>query len=139
MISGTSCGRRTSGRDFLVSIKPVLVASFLVLLGCVGAFLAFWRRNEKTRQEHERHIHYLAHVDSLTGLLNRPSLERELDDTLSVFHEEVARGAVIYLDLDSFKAINDTLGHAAGDQGCARGRSGFLAEKGSRRVPCWRR
>ncbi len=104
------------GRDFLVSIKPVLVVSFLVLLGCVGAFLAFWRRNEKTRQEHERHIHYLAHVDSLTGLLNRPSFERELDDTLSVFHEEVARGAVIYLDLDRFKDVNDTLGHAAGDQ-----------------------
>lgn len=54
--------------------------------------------------------------DPLTGLLNRRALQRHLDDALTRLHGDQRRFAVVYIDLDGFKAINDERGHDAGDQ-----------------------
>ncbi|WP_427936930.1 diguanylate cyclase domain-containing protein [Achromobacter marplatensis] len=59
----------------------------------------------------ERH----ARQDSLTGLLNRHGLFQALDQAVAVARPGHREFAVLYLDLDGFKAVNDTYGHAAGD------------------------
>jgi diguanylate cyclase (GGDEF)-like protein len=63
---------------------------------------------------------YLASHDQLTGLANRTLFHEELDRALEVARRSRQKAAVLYIDLDGFKAINDTLGHAVGD-GLLRG------------------
>ena len=61
-------------------------------------------------------IEYLAHHDPLTGLPNRASLAIHLDRALASARSSAGRFAVLVLDLDNFKTVNDSLGHHAGDQ-----------------------
>ncbi len=66
-------------------------------------------------KEMER-LEYLAHHDTLTGLANRAKLYRVLDEALKDERQEKFGHAVLYLDLDGFKKVNDTYGHDAGDE-----------------------
>jgi diguanylate cyclase (GGDEF)-like protein/PAS domain S-box-containing protein len=68
------------------------------------------------RKANEERIDYLAHHDPLTGLINRYNLENRLDQALLSAHRDVHRVAVMFIDMDRFKIINDTLGHHIGDQ-----------------------
>ena len=56
-----------------------------------------------------------ADIDPLTELLNRRGFERELKRSLAYLKRHSASAALLYIDLDRFKAINDSHGHAAGD------------------------
>jgi diguanylate cyclase (GGDEF)-like protein/PAS domain S-box-containing protein len=67
------------------------------------------------RKEAERHIHQLAYFDYLTGLPNRRFLTEELHKLLSRCARSGQFGAVLFIDLDNFKLLNDTLGHDVGD------------------------
>ncbi|HDO34485.1 MAG TPA: EAL domain-containing protein, partial [Chromatiales bacterium] len=64
----------------------------------------------------ERRLTYQAEHDSLTGLSNRYAFQQELDRLVARVTRSGAVCAVFYIDLDQFKYINDTLGHAAGDR-----------------------
>ena len=68
------------------------------------------------RKQAEEQITQLAYHDALTGLLNRFSLQIQLEQALAMAHRDQRALAVIFLDMDRFKAINDTLGHAVGDE-----------------------
>jgi diguanylate cyclase (GGDEF)-like protein len=63
----------------------------------------------------ERALLHQATHDELTGLVNRREFERRLADALGRGGEQVERSALLYLDLDQFKIVNDTCGHPAGD------------------------
>ncbi|UBM10226.1 diguanylate cyclase domain-containing protein [Cupriavidus metallidurans] len=59
---------------------------------------------------------YEASHDPLTGLVNRPEFERRLETAILRARQEGCTHTLMYLDLDRFKAVNDTCGHAAGDE-----------------------
>jgi diguanylate cyclase (GGDEF)-like protein/PAS domain S-box-containing protein len=63
----------------------------------------------------EQQLIYIANHDPLTGLLNRQQFHNRLTETLSSSRRHVTKVALMYLDLDRFKLINDTLGHRIGD------------------------
>lgn len=67
------------------------------------------------RKRAEERIHYLANFDPLTGLPNRTQLNDHLKYALSLAKRSSGHLALLFLDLDHFKDINDTLGHSTGD------------------------
>ena len=64
----------------------------------------------------EERIQRVAHHDSLTGLPNRLLFNDRLDQAISLAKRKSRQCALLYLDLDKFKPVNDTLGHTAGDE-----------------------
>jgi diguanylate cyclase (GGDEF)-like protein/PAS domain S-box-containing protein len=68
------------------------------------------------RMQAEQRIWHVAHHDSLTGLPNRALLHDRLQQALALAQRGGHRVAVMFLDLDRFKSVNDTLGHAIGDE-----------------------
>jgi diguanylate cyclase (GGDEF)-like protein/PAS domain S-box-containing protein len=68
------------------------------------------------RRQYEDRLQHLVDHDPLTGLLNRRGFEDALDAHLAHTHRYGASGALLVIDLDGFKYINDTLGHTAGDE-----------------------
>lgn len=88
-------------------------ATFLLLL-C--AFILRQKRAKKGRElEHRRQLYSLAYFDALTGLPNRQKFKLSLQAAIRESKANGCKLALIYLDLDEFKRINDTLGHRAGD------------------------
>ncbi|MHA6883580.1 putative bifunctional diguanylate cyclase/phosphodiesterase [Ralstonia pseudosolanacearum] len=67
-------------------------------------------------REAQQRIRHLATHDTLTGLLNRCALEDRLEHALALARRNRSRVSVMFLDLDRFKNVNDTLGHQFGDQ-----------------------
>lgn len=104
--------RRKSGELYLkwVSIVAVRDANER-LTHYVSLFSDITARKEK-----EQRMVFLAHHDDLTGLPNRLNLLERLDHTIHLVKRNGKRAAVMLIDLDRFKTINDSLGHHVGDR-----------------------
>jgi diguanylate cyclase (GGDEF)-like protein/PAS domain S-box-containing protein len=97
------------------SIIPVEVSANHVALGELEYNIAFCRDISKRRQT-EQEIYSLAFFDPLTRLPNRRMLSDRLSKLLANSKRNDAYGALLFLDLDNFKPINDKCGHEVGDQ-----------------------
>jgi diguanylate cyclase (GGDEF)-like protein len=110
-----------AGRTWLLIVRdadrpevalPLLLAIVgIALAALLGALIFFWGRNERM-QELQRE----ASEDPLTGLKNRRRFEEDLQLAMARARRERTTGAVLMLDLDHFKEVNDNHGHPAGDQ-----------------------
>lgn len=67
------------------------------------------------RQKYEEQIRHMAYYDGLTGLPNRTLFEEHLKQRLFMSERQKAQSAVLFIDVDDFKRVNDTLGHVYGD------------------------
>ncbi len=73
-------------------------------------------RDISERKAADARIHYLAHYDALTGLPNRTLLHEQLSKTIEFAGRHHLEVTVLHIGLDRFKLVNDTLGHAAGNE-----------------------
>lgn len=80
-----------------------------------GGFVTIYTDITERKQAEER-IRHMANHDALTGLPNRALFNDRLGQAISVAKRASGRFALLYLDLDKFKPVNDTFGHAAGDE-----------------------
>ncbi len=94
---------------------PVEILSRSIVYGGRTALVTALR-DVRERRASEKRIRFLAHHDMLTELPNRALLHERLDMALHLASRARTPLNVLCLDLDGFKAVNDTLGHAAGDQ-----------------------
>ncbi|HEY8023517.1 MAG TPA: diguanylate cyclase [Burkholderiaceae bacterium] len=94
--------------------------SFFALIVTMSASTAWQylqvRRIMHLEAEAKRRIRHLAEHDPLTELPNRRQLQEKLDMAIAYAKRSGKRVAVMFIDLDGFKAVNDTLGHQAGDE-----------------------
>ncbi len=73
-------------------------------------------RDTTEQTEAEKNIHFLAYYDVLTGLPNRTLLRDRLGQMIAVSHRDRQQFALLFMDLDRFKYINDSMGHSVGDR-----------------------
>ncbi|MEO5758699.1 MAG: EAL domain-containing protein [Mesorhizobium sp.] len=95
---------------------PALVGGMLLSAAALAFLLRRLRRASLALQTSQAEAQYLAFHDTLTGLPNRALFEDRLRRALLAAGHDSARMALLYLDIDRFKHINDTLGHPAGDE-----------------------
>ena len=108
---GELCSRQKDGR---LLWESALVSSIRDEQGVITHFV--WLREDITiRKQAEEQIRFLAYYDHLTQLPNRVLLQERLQDAIVSAKARSQTLAVLFLDLDQFKRINDSLGHRAGD------------------------
>jgi diguanylate cyclase (GGDEF)-like protein/PAS domain S-box-containing protein len=114
LLSGSNRPVETSLRHSDSSMTPVeLILRSIDFAGRPHHVVAV--RDLQLRKEAERHIHYLAHHDTLTSLPNRGHFNDRIDEEVAALTGGESL-AVLCLDLDRFKEVNDLFGHAAGDK-----------------------
>ncbi|KFN41484.1 putative bifunctional diguanylate cyclase/phosphodiesterase [Arenimonas metalli] len=82
----------------------------------IGELVRAFARMSESVARHDRDIRRMAYTDSLTGLSNRLAFREALDDRLLTLQASSGELALLFVDLDDFKRVNDTLGHEAGDE-----------------------
>jgi len=103
------------GSQMLNRINPFLALAAFMIAAVVIAVIAFTRQMTRRLARSEAKAVHAARHDALSGLPNRATFHALLCDTLEESAGNGTNTAVVYIDLDHFKDINDTLGHSAGD------------------------
>jgi diguanylate cyclase (GGDEF)-like protein len=118
---GASAPIRVADRTWLLIVSdpnrpglglPILIAvGGIALATLLAALVLIWSRSERMQELRRQASH-----DPLTGLKNRRRFDEDLRTELARSRRDKSVGAVLMLDLDNFKQVNDTLGHPAGDR-----------------------
>lgn len=111
---------RLAGQE--AGLYDTTVGAWLLASACIALFVpVVWRvawsveRADAERRAIAKELKRLSERDPLTGLFNRRRLDEEIVRQLAILHRHARPFAVLIIDLDRFKEVNDTSGHAAGD------------------------
>ncbi len=97
--------------------SPIAVEFIVRTMLCHGELLRMTIvRDIRERLAAQARIHYLAHHDDLTGLLNRSAFMEQVQQLIAAAAAEQRHLALLFIDLDNFKRVNDSLGHLEGDK-----------------------
>ncbi|NOY67072.1 MAG: EAL domain-containing protein [Gammaproteobacteria bacterium] len=117
--------------------NAIVTGVIFVLLGLYAIIFIFVYRADKTirlqcveKQHDEEKIKYIAYHDSLTGLANRDLYRYKVEGAIEQAKRNESLAAILFIDLDRFKQINDSLGHNVGDE--------LLKQVASRLLECVR-
>jgi len=108
--SGENLNKRKNGEVF-----PVQQSINAVSINKKTAFYVSVFSDISKSKEYEKTLRQQAYYDPLTGLANRKLLQDRLAQTIARIHRHKQHGALLFMDLDNFKHINDSLGHDFGD------------------------
>lgn len=97
-------------------MRPRRTADGRLLVDGIVADVTERRKAADELEEAQRQLHHIAFHDALTGLPNRVAFQERLDDAITRCPAQTCAVAVLYIDLDNFKLVNDSFGHAAGDE-----------------------
>jgi diguanylate cyclase (GGDEF)-like protein len=114
-LDGARLGALDLYRDVPGSLDPSEMAAAQTLADVAAAYLFNARAREDAKQQ-TRQLHYLTQHDALTGLPNRSFFEDLLRKAVDRAKGTGAMAAVLFVDLDGFKTINDRFGHHIGDE-----------------------
>ncbi len=92
------------------------IGSALLVAVCINAYQVNYKALSERLARERSHYAYQAEHDPLTGLANRKLFFRRANSAIDVAVEEHIKAAVVYIDLNDFKEVNDNLGHQAGDE-----------------------
>lgn len=104
------------GSEIFAILAPRRITISVLLIAVIGCILSWLSRTASVLDMHRRAARELAIRDALTGLANRRHFEEILRSDISGNGAAAAPFALLCLDLDGFKGVNDTMGHGAGDQ-----------------------
>ncbi|MBX9936470.1 MAG: EAL domain-containing protein [Burkholderiaceae bacterium] len=110
--TGEIWNRRKSGE---VYAEMLTISAVCDVQGKVLRYVALFS-DISQQKENEKRLEHIAHYDALTGLPNRVLLADRLRQAMAHAGRYAKKLAVVFLDLDGFKAVNDTYGHAMGDR-----------------------
>ena len=108
---GELCHRQVDGSE----VWLLLTLASVTGTGDSASYLVATYQDITERKLRERHVHQLAYFDQLTGLPNRLLFHDRLARLIALSERQKSLVAVLFLDLDHFKRVNDTLGHDVGD------------------------
>src|SRR5471032_1915538 len=100
----------TVGRTFEVVYIPQMDEDGVTVIG-----FHVMRQDITAQKREKQRLLKLSQVDALTGLTNRAGFLQKLQDTMAACRENQSLMAVMYMDIDRFKPVNDTFGHSVGD------------------------
>jgi diguanylate cyclase (GGDEF)-like protein len=103
------------GSQVTAALGPALALVLLLSVAVIYVLASRLARRTHDLEESRQHAQHRAMHDELTGLGNRAMFEARLDEALSRSRRHKSLLALLYIDLDRFKQVNDTLGHPAGD------------------------